>query len=378
MIIVTLGSYSSGSTWIFNVVRSIISFTSKNSVSLYCDDSNDLLKRLPVESDYAVIKSHSIDQKFFNLIKITNAKVIISTRDPRDSYVSLFERFGYTETELFDQISRSFTVSAIARSDLNCLAFIYEDGFTEDPKTIDLIANYIGITLDTAIRDAIFAQHSRASVESTVRRFEEQGHDPRWFDPATHWHPRHIGDGKVGKWRDALSPERAGVLNDALSVYYDGTYRGAETILWQPSLFTFADGRSPGGKCELLQTEGIDAHLVYGPYLFLPPGRWQAQFLLSTSSVSVNSASLRIDIGTFSSSLDLYAMKKITVLNNCEQPSILEFEHKDHLSHIEARIHSTSDGASAGFYFSGVRFSWIGHLSHQIRDSVPIEPSYLS
>lgn len=374
MIIVALGSYSSGSTWIFNVIRSIISNISTNSVSFYCDNSSEALKKLSGNPDHVVIKSHSLDQDFFNLIRVSGAKIVVSTRDPRDSYVSLSQRFGYTDTVLIDQISRSFTVSALARADLDCLTFIYEEGFTEDPQSIDRIAEHLGITLNDTERDAIFARHSRASVKSAVKQLEEQGHDAHWFDPATLWHPGHVGDGQVGKWLDALPTERATVLNDALTSYYGGTYRGAETILWQSSLFRFADGRNPVGESELLQTTNVDAHLVYGPYLFLPPGRWQARFLLSTSQKEVSPASLRIDICASGQSLELYAMKKIRVSSEDKHMPTLEFEHGDHLRSVEARIHSASGGAPTDFYFSGVRFSWLGEIEPDWNDAVLIAP----
>lgn len=374
MIIVALGSYSSGYTWIFNVIRSIISSISDKSISFYSDNSNDALHKCSGEPDHVVIKSHSLDQDFFTLIRVSGAKVVVSTRDPRDSYVSLSQRFGYTDAELINQISRSFTVSALARADLNCLNFIYEDGFTEDPQSIDRIAEYLGIPLDASTSSTIFALHSRDSVKSRVRQLEEQGHDAHWFDPATHWHPGHVGDGQIGKWRYALSTERAIVLNDALSAYYDGRYRDAEKILWRSSLFHFADGRNPVGESELLQATDVDENLVYGPYLFLPPGRWQAQFLLSPSQRAVSAASLRIDIGASGPALDLYAMKKIRVSIERKHMPTLEFDHSDHLRPVEARVHAASGGPPTDFYFSGVRFSWLEELKPDRNDALLIAP----
>ena len=48
-------------------------------------------------------------------------------------------------------------------------------------------------TISASPRAAGFYQHQGEAV----------------WDRETHWHANHVGDGKVGKWRDALTPAQA-------------------------------------------------------------------------------------------------------------------------------------------------------------------------
>ena len=199
MIVFSLGVYSSGSTWVFNVIQEIVSVTSNNSIAVYAEDAPSLLASCSDLHDFTVVKCHAMDQKLMNLALMTGAKIITSVRDPRDCVLSLSQRFGLNDDEARQLIDRSVVAVASVQLNFDCLQLVYEDRFTENPATIALIADWLGVGLTDQQQQSIFAKYGIEQVRKLVQGFAEQGHTPSWFDPATHWHVNHVGDGKSGK-----------------------------------------------------------------------------------------------------------------------------------------------------------------------------------
>lgn len=371
MLIIVAGTYSSGSTWLFNVIRSIVATLNENAVSCYCESAEQVL-HVSQKAEHLVVKSHALDRNLINLVGLTKAKIVITSRDPRDSYVSLLERFNFETQDLVDKVARSITMSAIARIKTDCLFLSYEDNFTENPETITRVSEYIGTPISKRQATSIFKRYHRNKIKAEVSRLTSAGQDSSWFDPATHWHPGHIGDGRVGKWSDTLTSEWASALHDALEPYHSGDFR-RDPIVWRANLFRFCDLRDVVSMRETLQTGTHDGTLVFGPYLYLPSGRWRAEFLISALDQNAL-AFLKIDICDSGAAVDVLAMRKVHVGERGHAIFDLEFDHDDHLRPIEARVHAVRGAAAVAVTFSGVRFSWLGDTVSDPGGAVTIRP----
>ena len=60
MLVITLGTVASGSTWVFNAVRALLTETNPDAVSLSARDAVDLLRNVPLGCRDVVVKSHSL------------------------------------------------------------------------------------------------------------------------------------------------------------------------------------------------------------------------------------------------------------------------------------------------------------------------------
>ena len=127
---------------------------------------------------------------------------------------SLVGRFKVDfETILSVVRSSAQTLAAIAEHP-NLLVLRYEDGFTESRDTLRLIASHLRIRLVGADQNAIFDDHLKTAVQQTIedllrRGVIADGAPMSVWDPRTHWHPSHVGDGRIGKWREVLTTDQA-------------------------------------------------------------------------------------------------------------------------------------------------------------------------
>ena len=137
---------------------------------------------------------------------------VITVRDPRDAVVSFMQRFpsglGGSFSEALKAIVLSTqTVMALLR--LRTRFYLrYEDGFVGSVETFDQIAALLGVSPTADVRGAILAALAPEAVRGTIRRLEATGaiRGEAVWDKETHWHANHVGDGKVGKFREILSP----------------------------------------------------------------------------------------------------------------------------------------------------------------------------
>ena len=87
------GLHSSGSTWMFNLVREICKAASIPFVSVH-RDSKANLPWDSVGAPLIVAKSHNPLDDFLSFVAETDAPAVVTVRDPRDALVSFRERFG--------------------------------------------------------------------------------------------------------------------------------------------------------------------------------------------------------------------------------------------------------------------------------------------
>lgn len=355
MIAVVLGMPGSASTWIFNVVRELVAALGEPAVSLYADRASDLLAELAVgDARHVVIKAHSLDPRMLALVRVSGGHLIVSTRDPRDSLLSMQDRFGHAAQDVTRQIALSAASIAMVRSEVpRQLHLAYEARFPRRKSTIGQIASFLSIERDPSHYAAIFEKLNVASIRSHTASLAELGYDPDWFDPATHWHPRHVGDGRIRKWTDRLSAPVSEAYLEAFAALSKGEYRQDGAICWKPEFFSYHDAADANGPRLLSAAE--PGCLVFGPYFYLPSGRWRARVALEADTV----APLRVEI--VSETRNVLAMRQVTISSASDATCDLEFEVGDHTLPLEVRVHALASDPVA-VRFGGVGLDWAGSL----------------
>jgi hypothetical protein len=202
----TVGLHGSASTWVFNVVRELTAAAlgEERVAPIYADE----VAQLPAgETRALVIKSHHGSVELDAWLAARRARIVLSARDPRDCCISMAKRFeaplGATVRWLAADCNR---IARLAASGYPLLR--YEDRFFERFEAVGFVARTLGVDLAPAILADVFERYRTESVRAFARTIADMP-DERvtWvgkskMDRVTQIHAPHIGDGRVGKWRD--------------------------------------------------------------------------------------------------------------------------------------------------------------------------------
>ena len=204
------GQHGSGSTWMFNLVREICLAEGVDFVSVHRDSKANLPWDAP-GSPLIVAKSQNPMADLESYIVDSGEPAVITVRDPRDAVVSFMQRFPNSLATSFEEALKAIAWSGerlVALSRLRKLpVFRYEDKFIGSVETFDRIAAMLRVIPSATHRAEILAALEPEAVKKKIGRLEAAGsiRGEAIWDRETHWHANHVGDGKVGKFRDNLS-----------------------------------------------------------------------------------------------------------------------------------------------------------------------------
>lgn len=232
---VCLGLPRSGSTWVYNVARELLAWRYPEG-PIACGFSDDFAglssKRLPVRC--LVLKAHNPQGDFRALLSSARVHLIISIRDPRDAVASMMQSFSLPFHEAASAVYMSAKAIANAASYGHHLLLRYEDGFPDDLVTVQRMNAAFGCGADASVVRRIHEALSKARVADKLRELGRQGTFrtapalSAW-DPETHWHPGHLGDGRVGKYPDVLTTAQIRRLEQHFAFFMSQFfYGGAE------------------------------------------------------------------------------------------------------------------------------------------------------
>ncbi len=221
--------FSSGSTWLFNTVLEIAAtIDAEPPRSRFVTVRQDLAGLgTPGEAGTEprqVVKSHHLVPEVRAAAERLSDAIFVTVRDPRDAVVSLMQHQRYQLAVALAHVRRSAESCTMLAADPRTLLLHYENGFTDDPGTLDRIAAHLGGRLTPADRDRIFRNTRREAVEGLIARLAELPTTVRdvgsgdVYDRRTHWHRHHAGrDGRTGRWTEMLLPAHAAVVEHQLS-----------------------------------------------------------------------------------------------------------------------------------------------------------------
>jgi hypothetical protein len=233
-IVLCAGLKSSGSTWLYNAVIQLCESGFRRGskddgphrfLSFYADRIENF-PRGADSADLLIIKAHVPSPALAFLTSFACGTVLITVREPRDAIASLMKRFGHEfETSLQEvglSAARLVELSGVGRP----MILRYEDGFFRKPTTIARLGAQIGVGLPPAAFNQIYQSLTAANVKRKIVALAKRGAfglcgHPDSFDAKTHWHPGHIGDKRIGKYADMLSPDMQRRVLCATSDYCD-------------------------------------------------------------------------------------------------------------------------------------------------------------
>ena len=219
-VILSLGLPRSGSTWVYNVVQNILKLSNRPYSALFAD-TLDALPEDKGQDHIFLVKSHTAEAPLRELAMKNELPIVISLRDPRDALASAITFTNAKFDVLLDLICSS--VEAISR----CLDYSgsmvlrYEDNFTADIGTIERLAAALGVSNDQVLFERIQGDLRADVVRSEIERLVAAGHfgenpNSSKFDPVSQWHPGHIADGRIGKYRDMLTSDQIAAVHARL------------------------------------------------------------------------------------------------------------------------------------------------------------------
>lgn len=365
MLIITLGTIASGSTWVFNVVRQLMAENFSDAVSLSTAEASNLLKNVPCGCRNVLVKSHHVDVAMLSLASLFECRTIATTRDPRDSLVSQRERFGATLREAVTDLSRSAATLAMLNKGGPVLHLRYEDRFTDDPDTVIRIARFLGLKADARTCQSVFDQLRPERVTRAIDRLWSRGKlKAHGFDEASHWHPGHVGDRQIGKWQQRLPPDDQEAVIGAVGGDL-ADLAPPVAVRWSPKLFQYYDGRTPSAR-EVLECAGEERMLVWGPYQHLAPGRWQIKPDFKLVDLD-NPVTIRFDVFIPIDGRETLGLRMVHLPVSSPERMTIEFDHHNHLEPLELRISSIRDARCAQIEFAGATLEWLGPSEHPER-----------
>lgn len=363
MLILTLGTQASASTWIFNAVRAIFSVNEIHAASAMSEEGCQFLGMMPSGFDHFILKSHRMDNNLINLARISSARVIVTSRDPRDVLVSQKERFDSEYRDQIASLSRSLVSIASIPTSLDTMHLQYEDRFFERSDTIRRLASFLSLPVTDEQCESIFAALSPEAVRAQISTWvsEAAPRDTEEWDMATHWHPGHLGDGRSGKWVGALPDVARKAAEGALAPFHAPKDFRSEETFWSPYLFNGPE--TDGGGAVTLSVNGEASLLVHGPYLCLPVGRWMMRPVLKAPSDG-RLIAIKMDAYTYADDRGVMEMKTLVLPITAKKAPSLEIDVVDHLHPLEFRLYSVNDGRKGTFEFGGVRLKYLGESSN--------------
>jgi hypothetical protein len=218
-LILTVGLHASASTWVFNVVRELMeaAFGPARVAPGFATTADDIAGADVAPDRYRVVKTHGWpDLPAF--AREHGAAVFVSVRDPRDAVLSLMQRFGDSLPVSANGISHDCRC-AHACADAPYPVLRYEDRFFADPASLPGMAAQLGLALPPERMDRIFRAWTTEAVRTIANGVTELPPERKRalgpngaIDAATLVTWRHIGDARIGKWREGFDGEVGSAL----------------------------------------------------------------------------------------------------------------------------------------------------------------------
>ncbi|WP_371810974.1 hypothetical protein [Caulobacter sp. S45] len=151
----------------------------------------------------------------------------------------------------------SKSVAAIDACDLLSPShvFRYEDGDIGTCGAILRVAALLGYEVSETQAEKIAEQLSASGVRRMIGELQQRGviggdGEPATFDPLTHWHPGHVGDGEVGKHARRLSPAQQCAVLEANVGFMQARYPNAACPpVRLPATIAFGRSTGASGYC---------------------------------------------------------------------------------------------------------------------------------
>lgn len=157
MIILCTGMPRSGSTWSYNVCKTILqaAFPGSSLWTGYCEEVGRVVEDHRQDTDHLLIKCHNLaDAGSRHYIERNQPKLVYTYRDPRSAVASGMVVFGHSFEHMVALVLGSLQFMDYQMNVANPLLISYGELSTASMATIRRILRYLGIEIaDDAIRE---------------------------------------------------------------------------------------------------------------------------------------------------------------------------------------------------------------------------------
>jgi hypothetical protein len=211
-VVVTIGIHASASTWVFNVVRELVTRAvgAQQVLAIYAEEIKEIPQGDALGERYLVLKCHHGSPELDAWLESIQPLMILSIRDPRDAAISMAQRFHAPLQQSAQWLLRD--CQRLARlADQGHTPLRYEDRFFEDPKTLEHLAAHIAPETTATLLSELFERYRADSVRQFSNKLTSLpperlvASDSVMMDRVTQIHRGHVGDTRSGKWM-RLSP----------------------------------------------------------------------------------------------------------------------------------------------------------------------------
>lgn len=230
MLILCTGMYRSGSTWSYNVCRTLMEAASTSVYCKYSENIEESLTGPATKYDHVVLKCHAVDIIGRGLIKHASCWSVYTFRDPMDAIWSGMDAFK----ESFDKALKNVVDSLKFlefQAQTDDAHFIWYNDITDRPvERILMIADYLGVEPTPRLIKRMADEYDRERLKEKTERIgkvkNEMGEyvdDPTAtaiYDKKTLFNKGHVRVNNTSGY-DMLSDEQFDKAMAALKNYVD-------------------------------------------------------------------------------------------------------------------------------------------------------------
>jgi predicted O-linked N-acetylglucosamine transferase (SPINDLY family) len=243
MLIFCSGMVRSGSTWSFNVCRTILQAANRPYLSGYFGEGKDV-DRVVQEFDSQdtkdlLIKAHVPGQSSLNLIQNGIAKNIFTYRDPRDIICSRIKFENSEFKSILETVNQNLTLYEWYRKSSDTCFVKFESMMLDTIEEIKKIANYLDVFLDAQSYQEIADKTSLETAQKIVGDLDFLlSTASRTIDRETLLQTGHLNGARMGRWRDELNVEQQLEINNLFRDWLiDLEYETEES--WEQLILSF-------------------------------------------------------------------------------------------------------------------------------------------
>ena len=216
---IVCGMNRSGSALLYNLVSDVLR-ENRNVVHAQFDSEIQYKEILANEISMLVKKNHTYLPLVARRIRTGQSIGFFSHRDLRDVVVSMMQ-IGWVDDA--EEWIRNYRIKPIENNAMlyaaipNMHIFSYEQLTNTKSTVVKKIADVLQVSLPSETIEQIC---ERTSLEN-MRQDPAHASDRNQYRFDSHMLPGHIADGRVGKWKEYLTPQEARLLTEQCQEYLD-------------------------------------------------------------------------------------------------------------------------------------------------------------
>jgi len=233
MIILCTGMFRSGSTWSFNVAKSIICENNPNSTifSEYNESIKNVINDKLDAFDNIILKCHRVDEFGKSMIRHGCVKVLYTYRNPMEIIVSGMQTFNQKFDDVLGTVKNSLEFLQFQKEYENTCLISYNEIVSDPFMVVKRISKHIDINLDIGKLKKIDSCFERKKIKKLSDSLKKEDNNIidvgfSYYNAENLFHRNYIRDENAILWEEFLSEEQKRIILDVLKPYVneDGNY----------------------------------------------------------------------------------------------------------------------------------------------------------